>query len=187
MIKNLQELALFGSTNIGNLIDKNQIKFFLSDLSDIKSKEIRKFGMETLKNNNNLESVWNLSSLGKKYFDIIGNSRLNKFVDKALNNKAVVHSFNAIINMPGDKSKMLGFKYHRDSPFFDRVRTSLLVMIPLIKVETINGATQYIKGSHLFEKMPCKSILNESYSEITGNAMGGSFGLHFSITYRTLD
>ena len=48
----------------------------------------------------------------------------------------------------------------------------------LNRVGTMEGNNNYIN---------VRQQGTTSSSEITGNAMGGSFGLHFSITYRTLD
>ena len=173
MINHLQELSLFGYTNIGRLIDKENISQLSEILIKLKQSEIERDGIDILKENNFLESVWNLPQEGSEFLKIIDNKDLNKFVDKALNEKAVIHSYNAIINMPEHKSGMLGFQYHRDSPFFDRIRTSLLIMIPLVDMTTQNGATQFIQGSHLFEKMPCEEILENNYSEILATAGDG--------------
>ena len=56
MINNLQELALFGYTNIGRLIDKKNISLLLESLITLKQSEIEKDGIDTLKENNLLES-----------------------------------------------------------------------------------------------------------------------------------
>ena len=48
----------------------------------------------------------------------------------------------------------------------------------LNRVGTMEGNNNYVN---------CRQQGTSSSSEITGNSMGGSFGLHFSITYRTKD
>ena len=73
MINNLQELALFGYTNIGRLIDKENISQLLESLIKLKQTEIEKDGIDTLKENNFLESVWNLPQKGSEFLKIIDN------------------------------------------------------------------------------------------------------------------
>ncbi|MBS3912922.1 MAG: phytanoyl-CoA dioxygenase family protein [Bacteroidetes bacterium] len=170
-IKDIVEgLNIRGAANIGKIISDEEIAWFFEDLKIKKQEDIDAFGVETLKANFSLETLSDLGRFAGKYYDLIANEKINEVVNAALNDKAVIHSYNAIILDKADKSGMVGHGFHRDMPWFPNCRTSIIVMIPLLDYNSQNGSTQYVPGTHAHKDMPALEFLENNALSTSGKA-----------------
>ncbi len=181
-----EDMNLNGASKIGEIINQEDLKYFLNDLKEKKQEDIETFGRETLIANFSLETVTDLGRFAGKYYDLLANDKLNTVVNTLLNNKAVVHSFNAIILDGQDKSKMVGHGFHRDMPFFPNCRTSIIVMIPLVDYNTENGSTRYVPGSHAIKDMPSIEFMQSNEVSTQGKA-GEAFVVDSTTWHRAGD
>jgi ectoine hydroxylase-related dioxygenase (phytanoyl-CoA dioxygenase family) len=170
----LEELKYRGVTRLGRFLTNEQINWFKNDLENKKEEDIKLFGREELIKNYSLETIQDLGRFEGPYYDLIENKVLNEMINLALNDKAVIHSYNAIILDGKSKSEMVGHGFHRDMPWFPDCRTSVIVMIPLVDYNANNGSTQYVPGSHLFQEMPSLDYL-EKYAESSEGKAGDAF------------
>lgn len=169
-----EELNIRGVSYIGQILTSNEIHEYVSDLQQIKSADIAEFGIEELKRNNSLETVSDLGRFGGIYYRLLENLQINDLINNVLNEKAVIHSYNAIILDKAEKSGMVGHGFHRDMPWFPNCRTSVIIMIPLQDYGSFNGSTQYVPGTHVFKDMPSLDFM-EKYVESTKGAAGEGF------------
>lgn len=165
-----EEMNIYGVSNIGPVLSLAEVEFFREDLRRKKAEDIERFGTEALLENADLEVVRDLARFGGKYFELLENPRLNEFVNLVLNDKAVVHSYNGIITRTDQKSDMLGFQFHRDQPFFKDTRTSVNVFVLLVDFAEENGATQFVRSSHLFRDRPSEEFLERHHESARGRA-----------------
>lgn len=157
-----EELNINGFTKLGKVISKTDLPIFLKKLYELTQQQIEKYGKDFLIERNELESIRDLAQRDKIFVDLICNERLNNFIDITLNNRAVIHSYNGIVTSPLKKSSdFLGFEYHRDNPFFNGIRTSIVVMIPLVDTTIENGSTEVVPTTHLFEDKPSEDFLEK--------------------------
>lgn len=168
MQKVIEEMNIYGCTSLGRFLANEEITEFKSDLEKKKLEDIEEFGEEHLLKFD-YEHVRDLARFGGKYYKLLENKILNKYIDNILNDKAVVHSYNAIINH-NLHSGMVGYKFHRDQPFFKDTRTSVIVMIPLVDYSSENGSTEYVASTHLFETMPSDNFMNSHCISTSGKA-----------------
>lgn len=177
------ELNLYGASNLGRILEPEQVAFLYADVIRRKEEDIKRFGEEELRANGDYEVVRNLARFGGPYFDLLENLSINAFVNFVLNEKAIVHSYNAIITQPGDPPKTLGHEFHRDMPFFKDTRTSVNLMIPLVDFSASNGSTEYVPSTHLFRDKPSQAFLKQHAIATSGRA-GESFALDATIWHR---
>jgi ectoine hydroxylase-related dioxygenase (phytanoyl-CoA dioxygenase family) len=167
----IEELNLRGASAIGKVLTDEQINWFREDLARKKQEDIERFGRDTLIANFSLETVQDLGRFGGNYYDLIANTDINDLVNLALNDKAVIHSYNAIILDGAEKSDMVGHGFHRDMPWFPNCRTSIIVMIPLVDYNQENGSTRFVPGTHAFKDMPSIEYLQKH--EVSAAGMAG--------------
>jgi ectoine hydroxylase-related dioxygenase (phytanoyl-CoA dioxygenase family) len=165
-----EELKFYGASNVGSLLTNDEIEWYKNDLLKKKEEDVKKFGKAELLKNFSLETVSDLARFEGRYHDLISNQKINQLVDTLLNDKAVIHSYNAIIIDGSDKSEMVGHKFHRDMPWFPNCRTSIIIMIPLVDYNKKNGSTEYVNGTHLFPEMPSNDFLEEHVVSTEGKA-----------------
>jgi ectoine hydroxylase-related dioxygenase (phytanoyl-CoA dioxygenase family) len=182
----LEELNINGASAIGKVLSDEQIEWFYADLKSKKQEDIDEFGLEALKANFSLETVSDLGRFGEEYYSLIENPFINEIVNNALNDKAVIHSYNAIILDKQEKSGMVGHGFHRDMPWFPNCRTSIIVMIPLVDYSPANGSTQYVRGSHAFKDMPSIEFLTKNAVSAEGKA-GEAFVVDSTTWHRAGD
>ena len=125
----IEELKINGFAYIGEILNSDEVGWFYNHIMSEKKMEIDEFGVDYLKKCYSLEVLQDLARFGGKYHDIILNEKINLIVDNALNNKAVIHSYNSIILDNKEKSDVQGYKFHRDMPWFPDCRTSIIIMI----------------------------------------------------------
>lgn len=156
------EMNRFGVTFLGEVISKKQCNLVIKEVLKYQKQQTERFGEKYLLKNEAYETLWSLPDYGGVFYDILELDKINTFIDNVLNDKAIVHSYNCIITEPNKKSNMVGYNWHRDQAFFHNTRTSVLIMIPLIDIHKNNGATEFIKGSHLFKEMPSTKFLDNN-------------------------
>jgi ectoine hydroxylase-related dioxygenase (phytanoyl-CoA dioxygenase family) len=178
-----EEMNIHGVTKLGPIMPQTDLDFFLKDLTQKKIKDIERFGTRALLENMDLETVRDLARFGGKYSELLENPKLNEFVNLVLNDKAVIHSYNGIITRADCKSDMLGFRFHRDQPYFKDTRTSINVLIPLVDYSEENGATEYVPSSHLFREMPSEEFLERHKASSAGKA-GEAFAVDATLWHR---
>ena len=178
----VEEMNYYGASKIGNVLSDNEIEVYKRDLLDKKQADIDVNGEEKLLEFD-YEVVRDLARFGEEYFELIENNKLNNIVNALLNDKAVIHSYNAIISFPNKKSRMVGFNYHRDQPYFGDVRTSINIMIPLVDYSPDNGSTEYLPTSHSFVEMPSDEFIQNHTVATTGKA-GEAFVVDASTWHR---
>lgn len=178
-----EELNIIGATSIGKILTDDEINLYKTDVINKKNEDINKFGKEKLLEIGDYETVRDLARFGGKYFTLLENETINNLVNSVLNDKAVVHSYNAIINKADGRSQMVGFKFHRDQPYFSNTRTSIIVMIPLVDYSKTNGSTEFIPTSHLFETMPSNLYVQNHTIATSGNA-GEAFAVDAALWHR---
>lgn len=167
----IEELNLRGVATLGKVLSDEQIQWFFEDLKKKKQEDIDEFGREKLLENFSLETVQDLGRFAGAYYDLVANTVLNEVVNHALNDKAVIHSYNAIIlDSEGKKSEMVGHGFHRDMPWFPNCRTSVIIMIPLVDYSMTNGSTQFVPGTHAFKDMPSIEFLEKHAVSAHGKA-----------------
>jgi ectoine hydroxylase-related dioxygenase (phytanoyl-CoA dioxygenase family) len=179
----VEEMNVLGVTDLGLVLSPAEVSSFLEDVRRRKADDLAEFGRDELLANGDLEVVRDLARFGGMYFTLLENPLLNAFVDEVLNDKAVVHSYNAIVTRPDVTSDMLGYRYHRDQPFFKDTRTSVNVMIPLVDYSSANGSTQFVPSTHLFREMPSREFL-ERYTRSARGAAGQAFALDAALWHR---
>ena len=166
-----EEMNVNGYTYLGQLLDAQRVNQYKEDILARKRQDIEEWGKDTLLKLNDLEAVRDLPRLGGLYFDLLADPELNAAVNTVLNDKAVVYSYNGIITSPSVKSAdMLGYRFHRDQPWFKDTRTSIIVMIPLVDYSEANGATEFVPTTHLFEKMPSDQFMEKHHVAARGKA-----------------
>lgn len=166
----IEEMNHRGAATLGKVLNDDEIAFFLKDLTEKKQAEIAEFGIDILKKNFALETITDLGRFENEYYTLLANPKINEVVNTLLNDKAVVHSYNAIILDKKEKSEMVGHGFHRDMPWFKDTRTSIIVMIPLVDYNSSNGSTKYVPGSHLHQAMPSLEFLEKYEVNAEGKA-----------------
>ena len=157
-----EELSIKGFSIIKDVFENNFVYKLRDFLLNLKEDDINTNGIEYLLKIKDYEHIRDLASKDKLFIKLIEHHILNKYVDMALNNKAVIHSYNAIITDPIRNSDALGFRFHRDMPWFPKTRTAINIFIPLVDFNSSSGATQIVPGTHLFEKMPSNEYLEDN-------------------------
>lgn len=156
----LEELDIRGFCKLGILIDQQTLNECLDALVNYKKNDIEMFGDQALKKLNEYEVVRDLCSVSDVFVNILANNFLNDFVDKALNERATIYSYNAVLSDSiASSEKFLGFDFHRDTQYFNGIRTAIVVMIPLVDTVQLNGATIVSPGTHLFSGRPSSTYL----------------------------
>jgi ectoine hydroxylase-related dioxygenase (phytanoyl-CoA dioxygenase family) len=166
----VENLNILGVSKVGQLFTTKEIAFFKQDIISLKQKDIEINGKNKLLENFSLETVSDLGRFGREYYELLENKVINEVVDRCLNDKAVIHSYNAIVLDKSHASKMVGHKFHRDMPWFPSCRTSIIIMIPLVDYGSKNGSTQFVQGTHLFKDMPSDNFMNRNTLNIEGKA-----------------
>ena len=166
----IEELNLRGAAAIGRVLSEEEVAWFREDLARKKQEDIDTFGREALLANFSLETVQDLGRFAGKYYDLVANNQLNEVINNALNDKAVIHSYNAIILDGAEKSEMVGHGFHRDMPWFPNCRTSIIIMIPLVDYSPENGSTRFVPGTHAFKDMPSLEYLQKFEVSAEGKA-----------------
>jgi ectoine hydroxylase-related dioxygenase (phytanoyl-CoA dioxygenase family) len=171
MIENenlIEELDIRGFCNLGILIDQKTINKCLDALINYKKEDIKRFGDQVLKNLNEYEVVRDLCSVSDVFINILANNFLNDFVNKALNERATIYSYNAVLTDSVESSEnFLGYDYHRDTQYFNGIRTAIVVMIPLVDTFQLNGATIISPGTHLFSGRPSSNYLENHHIHVS--------------------
>jgi len=162
----LEDLSIKGYTIIENAIDLPTILDLKQTCIKIKQEEIKKYKTTSLLRSMEFEHVRDLPSHGGVFLQLLMNKSINSVIDIGLNSKAVVHSYNAIINDPNIESNSLHFDFHRDMPWFDNTRTSMNIFIPLDDFFKHNGATQVVPSTHLFKQKPSKDFLERNKGDL---------------------
>lgn len=158
-----EELNIFGYTQLGSILNEKEIPSYIDTLYKCYKDHINQYGKDFLIERNELESIRDLAARDRVFVDLICNEKLNNFINNTLNDRAVIHSYNGIVTSPFNKSSdFLGFEYHRDNPYFNGIRTSIVVMIPLVDTTIANGSTEVVPGTHLFEEKPSEQFLNKN-------------------------
>jgi ectoine hydroxylase-related dioxygenase (phytanoyl-CoA dioxygenase family) len=178
-----EEMNVYGFTDLGQVLGEDEVETFRRDVLAKKSDDLDEFGEDVLLKNGDLETVRDLARFGGTYFDLLENAALNGFINSVLNEKAVVHSYNAIVTRPDLKTNMLGYKFHRDQPFFKDTRTSVILMIPLVDYAASNGSTQLVPATHLFKDMPGESFM-EKHAVSTSGRAGQGFAIDAALWHR---
>ncbi len=178
-----EELNIIGATTIGKVLNESEIEVYKKDLLEKKQADIEKFGKDKLIEIGDYESVRDLARFGGRYFELLENKVINNLVNSVLNEKAVVHSYNAIINRADNRSKMVGFDFYRDQPYFSNTRTSIIVMIPLVDYSSQNGSTEFVPSSHLFEQIPSDDFIKKHTISTSGKA-GEAFAVDAALWHR---
>lgn len=166
----IETLNLRGAAPMGQVLSTEEINWFREDLARKKQEEIEHFGRERLIKDFALETVQDLGRFGGEYYQLIANPIINEVLNYALNDKAVIHSYNAIILDGAEKSAMVGHGFHRDMPWFPNCRTSIIVMIPLVDYNPNNGSTKYVPGTHVFKDMPSIDYMEKHEVSAEGKA-----------------
>ncbi|MFY7945541.1 MAG: phytanoyl-CoA dioxygenase family protein [Bacteroidia bacterium] len=166
----IEELNHRGAAALGRVLSEEEVAWFREDLVRKKQEDIDTFGREALLANFSLETVQDLGRFAGKYYDLVANTQLNEVINNALNDKAVIHSYNAIILDGAQKSEMVGHGFHRDMPWFPNCRTSIIIMIPLVDYSPENGSTRFVPGTHAFKDMPSLEYLQKFEVSAEGKA-----------------
>ena len=169
----IEELDRNGYSRLGTVISPAEVSWFRNSIAKEKREDIERYGVEYLKQCYSLELIQDLGRYGGPYYELLLNPKINSIVNSALNDKAVVHSYNAIVLDSKDKSDIKGHQFHRDMPWFPGCRTSIVLMIPLVDYGPFNGSTQVVPGTHLFEAMPSEDFLRKHVLSLEGKAGEG--------------
>jgi ectoine hydroxylase-related dioxygenase (phytanoyl-CoA dioxygenase family) len=178
-----EEMNVFGFAYLGAVFSKEEVAFFRADVLQKKAEDIEQFGRDVLVKNGDLEVVRDLARFGGPYLTLLENVHINTFVNDVLNEKAVVHSYNAIITRPDLKTDMLGYRFHRDQPLFKDTRTSINIMIPLVDYSAGNGSTEFVPTTHLFKEMPSDDFMEKHTISARGTA-GEAFAVDAALWHR---
>lgn len=176
-----EEMNIYGFTCLGKMLTNFEIEFFRKNLLGQKEKQIKKHGKEKLKKYGELEFLRNCGSFHKNYLNLIESEWLNKFINTVLNDKAIIHGYHGILTSEESKDressdKFSPMRFHRDSPWFEKTRTCVLILMPLVDFEENNGPTEYVPSTHLFKNKP-----SEKFLELNAKKMIGSAGTVFAM------
>ena len=166
----IEEMNYMGASPIGKILSDEEISWFVNDLKAKKEQDIATYGKEELLKCFSLETITDLGQYGNEYYKLIENEKINEVINATLNEKAVIHSYNAIILDKAEKSDMVGHGFHRDMPWFRDTRTSVIVMIPLVDYGPFNGSTKYVPASHLMPNMPTLEYMEKHEVNVVGKA-----------------
>jgi ectoine hydroxylase-related dioxygenase (phytanoyl-CoA dioxygenase family) len=170
-----EEMDIYGFTNLGNLLTKDQVDFFRTDLPKRKEEHIKKNGRELLDKYNELEFLRNCGSFHENYISIIESDWFNETINVLLNEKAILHGYHAILTNSESKDKANSdrfspMRFHRDAPWFKDMRTCVLILMPLVDFSEDNGPTEYVPSTHLFKEMPSQEFLEKNAKQMIAPA-----------------
>jgi ectoine hydroxylase-related dioxygenase (phytanoyl-CoA dioxygenase family) len=179
-----EEIKINGYAYIGKILSDEDIGWFNRHITFEKQKEIDTLGVQRLRETYSLETIQDLGRYEGKYYELIKNNKINEIVNKVLNEKAVIFSYNAIVLNNREKSDVQGYKFHRDMPWFPGCCTSILVMIPLVDYDANNGSTQLVPGTHLLREMPSLEYLEKHKISVQGKA-GEAYVVDATVWHRS--
>ena len=113
--------------------------------------------------------VHNCMFRGEAMATLLGQPIMHCYLEKLLSPTCILYAYQSSSLPPGTGN--YGTRIHVDSPrFIDGYMTNLGVIFPLNDFTVENGATYYLKGSHLSEKIPTEEEFYTKSSRIVCSA-----------------
>jgi hypothetical protein len=157
-----EEMSRIGWSIIGKTLSDEDINFFRDDVVLQKKLEVEKYGAQFLHDNNYLDILKFQLRMEPHYVSLFESQWLNAVVDAVLD-EAVLHDFNAIVNIKDNHTRRNEF--HRDQMFLGK-RSSIIVLIPLVDFTEEVGPTEIVSGSHLIESKPSQEFCESNHTKI---------------------
>lgn len=144
-----------------DLISKNLLTEIAMKSEDYFRRDRERFGSDFLAEINENEVLRNAPEYDYIFIELLAASTdLDRMIVEALHQYAIIHNYNLIRLMSGERSEMLGHQWHRDVYFFGpRIRTAINVLIPLQATNHNNGSTIILRGSHSLKDFPKEESL----------------------------
>lgn len=113
--------------------------------------------------------VHNCMVRGPNMAALLDHPVLNEYVGKAFSETAIIYAYQSSSLMPHNDN--YGSRIHVDSPrFIKGYSTNFGAIFPLSDFTIENGATYYLKGSHLYEDLPDEEYFYANASRACCNA-----------------
>ena len=159
-----ESMDRFGYAIGRQMIDVNLLQRIAERTPGYYKRDHARFGKEFLKKINEAEVIRNVIEYDDIFVDLLEQGVvIDEIICKLLHQWAIIHNYNLITLFPEFKTKMLGHSWHRDVYYFGPgIRTSVILLIPLLDTTDKNGATKLIPGSHLFPNMPTEDLVKSS-------------------------
>lgn len=159
----VESMNHFGYAFGKGMIDTQQLSIISERLDEYYELDHKRFGREFLLKINELEVIRNVIEYDEIFLNFLEtNMCLDQTIEKLLHQYAIIHNYNLIRLFPDIKTNMLGHQWHRDVYYFGPgIRTAVNVIIPLQKMNSLNGATELLPASHLMEKLPSEEVINK--------------------------
>ena len=156
----LKEFNTSGFVIIDNVLNKDFIKTATEELEEAIAKEVEYMGTKDYKF---YGYVLSNAKYGGAFWKMLDMDSVIKPIDLIMGNNSILYSYTSSSMPPfsGNDSSHI----HVDNPIF--LKDMILrmgVLLPLVDFTEDNGASYYLKGSHLSEQMPEE---DKFYSEST--------------------
>ena len=183
-----EEMNVYGFTTLGQLLDQELVDFFRKDLLERKAKQISAHGISKIIKYGELEFLRNCAAYHANYIKLIEAKWLNDFINATLNDKAIIHGYHGILTSSESKDiqtvdKFSPMRFHRDIPWFKDMRTCVLILMPLVDFTMVNGPTEYVPSTHLFENRPSEEFMTAHAKQMLGPA-GSVFAMDAATYHR---
>ncbi len=175
-------MNIYGYTKITTL-DRELVDFLRNDLVQRKQAEIEKYGQLNLRDKGCLDLLRTCFRVHPMWIELLESSWLNSFVDSMLSDTAILHDTFCLFNTDGGNNNLTRNKFHRDQPWIKDTRTSIAVFVLLEETHILNGATEVVPGTHLFEKQPSEKFMEKHRVALMGCA-GTVYGMDAALWHR---
>jgi ectoine hydroxylase-related dioxygenase (phytanoyl-CoA dioxygenase family) len=159
-----ESMDRFGYAVGNQMLDIELLRAIARRVPDYYKRDHIRFGKDFLNKINEAEVVRNVIEYDEIFIELLEQGRIiDGIIQKLLHPWAIIHNYNLITLFPEFKTNMLGHSWHRDVFYFGPgIRTSVVLLIPLLDTSDDNGATKLIPGSHLVKEMPSDKLINIS-------------------------
>lgn len=164
-----EEINYYGFSVIKDFLPSSLLDFLLKDIKLKKDEEIERYGKDFLQIKGSYDILRTAFSFKKEYISLIESKWINDIVNYLLNEKAVIHDCFALTNTCSNDPKLARNKFHRDQPWFNGIRTSIHIFLPLVKITGKNGPTEIVPSTHLIESLPSEEFLNKNKIQLLCN------------------
>jgi hypothetical protein len=164
----LEEMRYRGWAKVDHRVSSETVDWLKDELLNRMSMLIEKHGRDCLEQWQHLDIVKCMFSFDDKWRELISSKWLNDLVNLLLNDKAVIYDVFGLLNI--DTAVHKRGKFHRDQLFLGNLRSSILVVIPLVDFTPEVGPTEVVTGSHLIEQRPSDEYLQKHSTQLLGKA-----------------
>lgn len=166
----IEKLKVEGLYVLKSVIDQKKLEYLSGKLDEIWDEQLKSYGEKFLKDIGDFGVTRGLFDYDSIFFDLITEPSILEIIDRILGESAILHLQNGILLFPSIKHNQGA--YHRDfaKNFICTKQLSINALIAIDDFTEENGATFFLKGTHLFENMPSPTFIADSEIQITAPA-----------------